>query len=639
MEPRRERHPQDKQLTASKATYVYLLLGFLFLLTGFISADHLLSYGRIHKGVSVSGINVGGMTPAQARQKLYTESASILDRPLLVLHENKSWKISPRDLNATLNVEGAVDTAYNLGRRGTVLKQLKERFSLWQRPRELQLHFSLNDKKLQEFVAEIKAGVETKPREARIVVRKGQVSILSSREGLEVREGELLALLTEKLSNPKNRRIVLPVTHLPVHTATQEAEATLQETRKMLEGPLALKFHQYKWVLQPQEIGALLEFREEKQRVEGSRFVSRLQPRLDRKLTEGLLRTLTKDISILAKDAQFGVAEDKVNIVPSEDGFEVDCQASIPLMEEALLTDSPRQTSIVMSKTRPKRTTEVATSMGIKEKVSTFTTRFDPRALSRVHNIRLLAGALDGALVAPGEVFSFNGTIGPRTAAKGYQEAPTIINGELVPTLGGGICQVGTTFFNSVFFAGLEIVERHNHSFYISKYPAGRDATVSWGGADLQFRNDTPNHLLIKTASTPSSLTITLYGTNPHREVTFTTAPFTDFMPFTSKYVPDPSLPKDQQKVEENGVTGRHITVVRTVKQDGKTIHKDKLVSHYKPKKAIVKVGTGEAAAQLPVVAGEQASPPTEGAPPPSPQPAAESSPQQGSPQGGQGEQ
>ncbi len=96
-----------------------------------------------------------------------------------------------------------------------------------------------------------------------------------------------------------------------------------------------------------------------------------------------------------------------------------------------------------------------------------------------------------GRCIAPGETFSFNGTVGPRTAEKGYQEAGAIVNGELVPQLGGGICQVGTTIFNTVFESGLPVVERHNHSFYISHYPKGRDATVSWGGPDFKFRNDT----------------------------------------------------------------------------------------------------------------------------------------------------
>lgn len=177
---------------------------------------------------------------------------------------------------------------------------------------------------------------------------------------------------------------------------------------------------------------------------------------------------------------------------------------------------------------------------------------------------------------------------------------------------------MGTTFFNAIFFAGLQIEERHNHSFYISKYPAGRDATVSWGGADLKFKNDTPNYLLVKTDSTQSSLTVSLYGTSPGREVSFTTSPFSDFLPFSSRYVADPGLAKDQQKVEENGVTGRHVTVVRTVKQAGRVLHRDKLVSHYKPKKAVVRVGTGESAPLPPVAAGDQAAPPAAPEIPPS---------------------
>jgi vancomycin resistance protein YoaR len=636
MEPTKEHRSRGKRTNPSKAIFFCLLVALFFLSAGLASADYFFFKGRIHYGVSISGANIGGMTPVQARRKLYVDSASILDRPIVIIHEGKNWNISPRDLNLNLDIRQAVESAYRLGREGTLVKRISDRLSLWRKPRQVNLQFSLNKGKLKQSVREVKDQAEISPREARIVVKGREVSLSPGREGVQVNEEKLTALLIKGLAKLTGRRIHLATRTIPVHITTEEASLALDEARRMLSRPLTLNFRESKWVLEPEEIGALLSFREERERANGSRFVSRLEPHLNRQRTEEVLKRLTEKIGTPARDAHFEVVGDNVNIVPSEDGFEVDGDSTLALMEEALRGNSLRQASLIMSTTRPQRTTEVAASMRIKEKVSTFTTHFDPRALSRVHNIRVLASALDNTVVAPDEVFSFNKTIGPRTAAKGYQEAPTIINGELVPTLGGGICQVGTTFFNAIFFAGLEIVERHNHSFYISKYPAGRDATVSWGGADLKFRNDTPNYFLIKTVSTQSSLTVTLYGTNPDREVSFTTSPFSNFVPFENKYVSDPGLAKDQQKVEDNGVTGRHITVVRTVKQAGKILHRDKLVSHYKPKKAIVRLGTGEAVPQPPVTAAELASPPAtqegslaNGVPPSEQQAPLESAPQQ----------
>ena len=126
--------------------------------------------------------------------------------------------------------------------------------------------------------------------------------------------------------------------------------------------------------------------------------------------------------------------------------------------------------------------------------------------------MQLVAHLVDDKLIAPGTTFSFNGTTGERTAAKGFLEAPVIINGELQTGLGGGVCQVSTTVFNAAFEAGLPITARTNHALYISHYPLGRDATVNYPDIDLKFVNDTGHWLLLRTFVGSSSLTVDLYG-------------------------------------------------------------------------------------------------------------------------------
>jgi vancomycin resistance protein YoaR len=154
------------------------------------------------------------------------------------------------------------------------------------------------------------------------------------------------------------------------------------------------------------------------------------------------------------------------------------------------------------------------------------------------------------------------------------------------------VCQVGTTFFNTVFFSGLPIIERHNHSFYISHYPTGRDATVSWGGPDFKFKNDTKGWILIRTAVTASTLTISLYGTDPGYDVQYTTGPFTDVVPHGVQEVKDARLPVGRRVVEDPGVDGRTIVVKRTVYLAGVVVRQDSFVSHYNPKVEVVRVGT-----------------------------------------------
>ena len=136
-----------------------------------------------------------------------------------------------------------------------------------------------------------------------------------------------------------------------------------------------------------------------------------------------------------------------------------------------------------------------------------------------------MADLIDGALIAPGARFSFNDTTGERNAAKGFEEAPVIINGELQTGIGGGVCQVSTTVFNAAFEAGLSIERRTNHALYINHYPLGRDATVNYPDLDLIFTNDTDRWLLVRTFVGAGSLTVNLYGTPQDRRVETETAP------------------------------------------------------------------------------------------------------------------
>ena len=140
----------------------------------------------------------------------------------------------------------------------------------------------------------------------------------------------------------------------------------------------------------------------------------------------------------------------------------------------------------------------------IREQVSTFTTYF-PYAEYRNVNIGRAAEIIDGTLLKPGETFSLNDTVGERTEANGFTKGYVISDGILIQDLGGGVSQMATTTFNAMFFAGLEDVEHKPHSFYIDRYPVGREATVAWGAVDLRFRNDTPYGVLIDADVTPST--------------------------------------------------------------------------------------------------------------------------------------
>jgi len=258
----------------------------------------------------------------------------------------------------------------------------------------------------------------------------------------------------------------------------------------------------------------------------------------------------------------------------------------------AALSPTRRNAAIAVTTSPPKRTTAEAQAMGIQETVGSYETFFSGVA-NRISNVELVSHLIDNTLIAPGTTFSFNGTTGDRNAAKGFKVAPVIINGELQNALGGGVCQVSTTVFNAAYVAGLPITARTNHALYISHYPQGRDATVDYPDVDLKFVNDTTHWLLLRTWVSSSSLTVVLYGTNPHRRVVSTTAPLRTVAPPPVKRIKDPTLFKGTQVVDSAGSPSLSTSVHRRVyAQDGRLLYDNVWYSNYRGEARVIRIGT-----------------------------------------------
>src|SRR4029453_4994758 len=220
-----------------------------------------------------------------------------------------------------------------------------------------------------------------------------------------------------------------------------------------------------------------------------------------------------------------------------------------------------RSVGLPTETTQPELTTKEAKALGVKEVMSTFTTTFSAGDVPRVHNISLIAAAVHGRLVRPGDVFSMNAATGQRTAAKGYRTAHVIQNGEIVDGLGGGVCQAGTTMFNAAFFAGLPLPERANPTLHITPPPLGRDPPPNWPATALKWRNDSPYGIYIPSRATPSTLTFTFWSTSRGYKVTASTSNARNFRAPPTRYKDDPTLPRGEEVVEESGSSGFDVTV------------------------------------------------------------------------------
>ena len=249
----------------------------------------------------------------------------------------------------------------------------------------------------------------------------------------------------------------------------------------------------------------------------------------------------------------------------------------------SLAAHGDRVARVELGAREPELTTARANALGIRQKLVSFTTEMGESSSNRIHNVHLMADFIDGTVVRPGEEFSFNGVVGPRTADRGFLEGQMIVGGLLLPSIGGGVCQTATTLFNDAFELGLPILERHNHSLFISHYPLGRDATVSWGGPDFRFRNDLRSGLLIKSSYTDQTLTFTFYGTPEGRRVEATTSDRTNFKDPEMSYAVDPSAPPGSVKVVQgSGASGFDLSVHRKVyDRSGKLLREDTFLSRY----------------------------------------------------------
>lgn len=595
-----------------------VVAGTVLLVALLVGADLAVALGRIHPRVSIADIEVGGLSREAAAQKAAEELSARLTQPVTLQYEDRTWEVEATSVGAFLDPDGYAEEAFLVGRRGSLWRRVTERARLWVKPRSIPAYVQGETTLTASFFDEVAEVVEVKPEDATVAIEGVTPVLIPSSVGVaierEAAESELLGAFVAQ-----DREVSLPVRVIAVQVADDDAKKALEDARTMLSAPVVLEYESTSWKVAPAEIARWIGFEaipfEEaasnattaSAATEAAANETTAAVLPGRKVLEVRLRTedvsatvtpFAEDVGRPAADARFKTSAGSVSVIPSEVGLGLDVDALSNALVPVLLetAEETRRTTLTMKVIEPELTTAEAEGMGIKERISTFTTTYSSSNRPRVNNIHTLADALDGVLVAPGAAFSFNDAVGPRTADKGYQEAGTIVNGELVPTLGGGICQVCTTLFNSVFFSGLPVDQRRNHSFYISSYPAGRDATVSWGGPDFKFTNDTENWILIATGYTSSSVTISLYGTDPGYDVEYTTGPFTDIRPFPVKEVKDPTLDIGVRAVEDPGIDGRTVVVTRRVTKSGQLVRKDTFTSKYNPKQETVRVGTKQVA-------------------------------------------
>jgi vancomycin resistance protein YoaR len=278
-------------------------------------------------------------------------------------------------------------------------------------------------------------------------------------------------------------------------------------------------------------------------------------------------------------------------------GMELDANEVGPAVLTALQGNG--SAPLVLKTSEPKISNQELDA--INEVRTEFSTSFSEGKVSRSSNIRTAAARINGIVLAPGDRFSFNGTVGRRTAASGFKEAGVYKDGKHDIDYGGGICQVSTTLYNAALFADLKIAKRSNHSMPVPYVPLGRDATVDWNGIDLVIENNLETPIALSSSVSGGRITFRILGKkDPSLKVEMIASGSRSWSA-GQQTIKDPSLPAGVTKVIERGTAGRAISTWRVVYKDGVEVRRDTIgESYYRGGKRIVAVGTGAPKAPAP---------------------------------------
>ncbi|WP_232679756.1 VanW family protein [Nocardioides sp. R-C-SC26] len=460
---------------------------------------------KLPRGASIAGVDVGGLTPAGAENTLRDGLAERIERPLEVTVDGSTESFDPALAGLAIDYAASVEAAG--GGRSWSPARLWEYYTGGD---DMDAVVEIDEEEMEAALSALEGSLGTPAKDGGIRFVDGSVETTSPVTGRGFDRDAAQDALVRAFLAEDAEPVELDVVELePDVTEAEVQEALRSFANPAMSSSVRLRFGSAYVRLQPDQFSEALAMKAE----DGA-----LVPHVRIKRLTRLVESATSGDGAPV-DATVEVVGGTPRVVKAKPGisFEPDDVAAA-FLEVVVKPEGEREATVEGEVTQPEFTTRDARNLKIVEEVSEFTTNF-PYAEYRNTNIGRAAEIIDGTLLKPGETFSLNDIVGERTRENGFTEGFIISNGIFKEDLGGGVSQVATTVFNAMFFAGLEDVEHKPHSFYIDRYPVGREATVAWGSVDLRFRNDTDYGVLIDTElrrSTPSSqgaLTVRMYST------------------------------------------------------------------------------------------------------------------------------
>jgi vancomycin resistance protein YoaR len=582
---------------------------FLVLLVGSMVAFDMVNSGKILPGVSLAGIDLSGLTPEEASSLVTQKIAYPTQGSIAFQDGSKVWIAKPSELGLFLDPQTSARAAYQKGRQGSPLERLSARFQAWYSGVDIPPLMVFDERMTQKYLRGIAAEIDLPTVEASLSVSGTEVVVQPGQVGRTLDIDTALQDLREHIPSMTDGIIYLQVRETPpvILDVSEQAEIA----RRILSAPLVLQVPNAEegdpdtWTFEPAVLAEMLTI-ERVENPEGARYQVALNSETMRPFLEGVAPQLAR----LPENARF-IFNDETRqlevIQPAVIGRELDVDATLQKINQRV-AEGDHNLELVVNYTSPQVGDDaVAEDLGIRELVASHTSYFYGSSGSRVQNIEVAASRFHGVMVPPGATFSMVDVLGEISLDDGYAEALIIFGGRTIKGVGGGVCQVSTTLFRTVFFGGFPIVERHPHAYRVGYYEqtsggginqrlAGLDATVFVPVVDFKFRNDTDHWLLMETYTNPGARTLTwkFYSTSDGRTVEWdSSGPRNVVAPPKPSYEENPELAAGEIKQVDWEAEGADVSVTRTVMRDGQVHLTDTINTHYLPWRAVYQYGPG----------------------------------------------
>lgn len=573
---------------------VVVVVVLLLLVGGGYAAAHAVAADKVPPGTKVSGVDVGGLTRAAALEKLEDAFGPRGDDAIAITVEHRlpggdqgagSASIEPADIGLAVDYEASLDAAgaessWSPGRQ----------WDYFTGGDDVDAVVTLDEDRFEERLTRAAQGLGTPPKDGRVTFTADGVETSAPVPGEAIDAGAAREAITDAFLAGEDAVDLAVTTAEPDIDAEDVAQAVEEFAEPAMSAPVTLVFGDNEVRLAPKRFATVLSMKAED---------GELVPVVDEAKLAKLVDSATADGKPV--DATVRIVKGKPRVVPAKPGVEFEPADVAEVFTGLLTADADARSGKVEAEvTDAEFTTQDAKDLGIVEKVSQFST-FYPHADYRNVNIGRAAELIDGTILKPGEEFSLNGIVGERTAENGFTEGYVISNGILKKDLGGGVSQMATTTFNAMFFAGLKDIEHKPHSFYIDRYPVGREATVAWPTVDLRFENDTEHGVLIHAWVEPSDysrqgkVTVQMWSTKVWDIDSRTSARYGYVGPATRTLTTPDCEPN-------TGWSGFQVDVTRIFRKHGESAidHTEKFHTVYTPADSVVCKQPGPPPAQDP---------------------------------------